>query len=211
MVSKKVLSVLLEFRFACHKGLLMVNGAGESEIKERKSSIAWFKLAELISRGEKEKALNLYRLLSHSFDDRGYVLQVEGDILWSFEDKAAIEKYQQAAFLYKKEQKLTAAVSVYEHLLTLHPENTEYLAQLVEYYIRLDWSEKVKDRFMVLLDLHKKSIVSEERLLNVIHSLSILFRELKGKNGRKKTECSFKMLVEIIKEEASGLVSKVKK
>jgi hypothetical protein len=39
--------------------------------------VAWFKLADLITRKEKEKALNLYRLLSHSFEDRAYALQVE--------------------------------------------------------------------------------------------------------------------------------------
>jgi hypothetical protein len=30
-----------------------------------KHTIAWFKIAECVSRGEKERALGVYRLLSH--------------------------------------------------------------------------------------------------------------------------------------------------
>jgi len=138
----------------------MVEGSQSKSRKAGNSTIAWFRLAELVSRGEKEKALNLYRLLAHSFDDRAYVLQLEGDILASFDDKSAIDCYVHSAFLYKKEQKLVAAVAVYEHLLTLQPSNYDYLHNALEVYAALDWREKLKERFRVLLGLLENGVIS---------------------------------------------------
>ena len=110
--------------------------------KKGESNIAWFKLAQMVSKGEKEKALSLFKLLSYSFDDTAYILQVEGDLLWAFEDKDAFAKYQQAAFLYKKEGKLLAAVAVYEHMLALEPTNHLFLSMLLELYAMLNLPEK---------------------------------------------------------------------
>jgi hypothetical protein len=130
------------------------------------SCVAWFKLADLITRKEKEKALNLYRLLSHSFDDRAYALQVEGDILWALEDEVAVDKYKQAAYLYKKEKKLVAATAVYEHLLTLQPNNYDFLSTLIILYILLSWSDKFEERYQALLDRLDQAIISEEQVLD---------------------------------------------
>jgi tetratricopeptide (TPR) repeat protein len=132
--------------------------------KEKGTSVAWFKLAELISRGEKEKALNLYRLLSHSFEEKAYALQVEGDILWSFEDKEAVERYKHAAFLYKKEKNLVAAAGVYEHLLTLDPGNVDNMFHLLKLYAQLNWAEKFKEGFMFLKKMLESKNVSEDRV-----------------------------------------------
>ncbi len=57
------------------------------QVPSGKYTIAWFKLAECVSRGEKERALGVYRLLSHSLDDSALVCQLEGDIFLSFNDK----------------------------------------------------------------------------------------------------------------------------
>lgn len=149
-------------------------------LKNKESSVAWFKLAELISRGEKEKALNLYRLLAHSFDDRAYVLQIEGDILWAFEDDAAVERYNHAALLYKKEQKTVSAIALYEHLITLQPSNHEYLCNLIELYAKLDWREKLKDRFRVLLDLLEDDMVSRDEVSQTIKKILPLLSSQKS-------------------------------
>lgn len=132
--------------------------------KEKGISVAWFKLAELISRGEKEKALNLYRLLSHSFEEKAYALQVEGDILWSFEDQEAVDRYKHAAFLYKKEKNLVAAAGVYEHLLTLDPGNVDNMFHLLKLYAQLNWSGKFKEGFMFLKKMLDSKNVSFDRV-----------------------------------------------
>ncbi len=128
---------------------------------EKSRCVAWFKLAELVSRKEKEKALNLYRLISYSFDDKAYVLQVEGDILWALEDNGALEKYSQAAYLYKKEKKLVSATAVYEHLLVLEPGNFDYLKTLILLYVFLSWPEKFEDKYIKLLEKLDQGVVGE--------------------------------------------------
>lgn len=107
-----------------------------------KYSVAWFKLAELVSRGEKERALGVYRLLSHSIEDEALVCQLEADLLWSFEDKNASERYQAAARLYCKTNRLLQAAAVYEHLHAIKP-NIEYLDQLCLLYKQLGNSAKL--------------------------------------------------------------------
>ncbi|MBD3231784.1 hypothetical protein GF322_03930 [Candidatus Dependentiae bacterium] len=136
--------------------------AKSSELQS--SCIAWFKLAELISRKEKEKALSLYRLLSHSFD-KAYALQVEGDILWALEDKQATEKYKQAAYLYKKEERLVAATAIYEHLLTLQPKNYNFLTKLVALYILLQWPEKFEKIYEKILKHFDEGLISQNDII----------------------------------------------
>jgi len=80
-------------------------------------SIAWFKLADFVSRGEKERALSIYRLLVHSIADKAFAHQLEGDILLAFDDYVAIEHYHLAANLYKKEHDYQKAIAVYKHVV----------------------------------------------------------------------------------------------
>lgn len=68
-----------------------------------KSSVAWFKLAEFVSRGEKERALSIYRLLSYSISNPALVAQLEGDILYAFHDERALESYRRAIDIYSSE------------------------------------------------------------------------------------------------------------
>lgn len=133
----------------------------------KNSCVAWFKLAELITRKEREKALSLYRLLSHSFDDRAYALQVEGDILWSLEDGQALEKYAQAAYLYKKEKNIVAATGVYEHLLILKPGDYDYLSKIIILYILLSWVDKFEEKYSVLLEFFKNEEIKVEQILDL--------------------------------------------
>ncbi len=110
--------------------------------KKNSTSVAWYKLADLIARGEREKALSVYRLLAHSLVNKAYALQLEGDILWSFDDPSAYEKYKQAAFLYKKEKRWIDAIAVCEHLLCADPNNQELLSMLCYFYAVVDWTDR---------------------------------------------------------------------
>ena len=120
------------------------------------ASVAWFKLAELITRREREKALNVYRLLAHSLERKAYALQLEGDILWSLDDKAAFEKYRQAAFLYHKEKLWVDAAGIYEHLYTTNNHDLEALSHLIRYYALLAWPERFVFRVDSLFQLIEK-------------------------------------------------------
>ena len=134
------------------------------ECKKGESNIGWFKLAQMVSRGEKEKALGLFKLLSYSFSDTAYILQIEGDLLSSFDDKEAITKYQQAAFLYKKEKKAVASIAVYEHLLTLEPFNYVFLSTLLELYAWLNWPEKYIDMLKCIVQGYGSKKISKDQV-----------------------------------------------
>jgi len=157
------------------------------------SSIAWFKLAELISRGEKEKALNLYRLLSHSFEERAYILQLEGDILWAFEDKEAVDRYKQAAFLYQKENRAISAVAIYEHLITLQSKNYDHLYNAILLHAQIGWGDKVMHCFNLLFNLFENGSVSQDQIIAVLDKVKTII----DRN-------EFKKLLSFIKKRSSG-------
>lgn len=94
-------------------------------------TIAWFSLAEYVSRGEKQRTLGLFRLLSHSLGDPAYVVQLEGDILYAFRDQDAEKKYVQAAKLYSEQGKIVYAIALYEQLIALSPTNMMYRYYLI--------------------------------------------------------------------------------
>jgi hypothetical protein len=141
----------------------------KQSVSADKYNIAWFKLAEYVSRGEKERALGIYRLLSHSIDDQAFARQLEGDILWSFNDSSAADKYYQAAQLYKKDQRELQAAAIYEHLIVLDPHSIVYLQHLVELYANLQIKQKIILYGMRLFDqlLLTKDAVQAQWLLNL--------------------------------------------
>jgi len=144
-----------------------------------KYTIAFFRLAEYVSRGEKERALGVYRLLSHSFDDLAFARQLEGDILWSFKDITAQDKYFQAAQLYHKDKRLRQAVGVYEHLLTMHPQSALYVSQLIGVYSELELVDKAKNYMARLLDcaaVNNNIIIISQALLDHENLFSIAER-----------------------------------
>ena len=100
-----------------------------------KYNVAWFKLAECVARGERERALGVYRLLAHSFDDPAFASQLEGDILVAFADPlAAVEKYKESVALYKNSGRILEAAAVAEHILVLVSEKQESIELLIELY-----------------------------------------------------------------------------
>lgn len=113
-------------------------------LSQDKYTIAWFKLAECVSRGEKERAFGVYRLLSHSIDNHAFACQLQGDLYFSFDDiEGAIAKYYDAAHLYEVEERFLEAAAVYENLLTLKPNTERYRERIIALYHRLHIPSKV--------------------------------------------------------------------
>jgi len=122
------------------------------QFPSEKYNIAWFKLAECVTRGEKERALGVYKLLSHSIDDSAFALQLEGDLLLAFEDEGAAEKYAQAAQMYKNKQRFVESAAVYEHLFLLQPQVEDHAAHLISLYHVLSFTDKMDEHLEGALD-----------------------------------------------------------
>lgn len=142
-----------------------------SQQSQQEKSLAWFKLADLIARGEREKALSVFRLLAHSLSDRAYVLQLEGDILWYLDDKSAVERYKQAAFLYQKEKRWVDAIAIYEHLLGQSSDSCQILATLLVFYAMIDWPEKFNERYKRLDKLFVSQSLDEAEIEKIFKDI----------------------------------------
>jgi len=126
------------------------------KLQAEKYNVAWFRLAECVSRREKERALGVYRLLSHSFDEKALAAQLYADLLLCFEDQqGAIESYKEAAQLYQKAEKMIESAAIYEHLVFLSPDEKEYLFALLEVYKSLGLTFKMVEHAKALLDENK--------------------------------------------------------
>lgn len=112
------------------------------QVQNDKYAIAWFKIADYVSRGEKERALGMYRLLAHSIDDHALRFQIEGDILWAFKDNESLQKYEKAADCYQSDGRLRQAAAVYEHLLSISPR-PDIRKKLLEWYFQLHMPQAV--------------------------------------------------------------------
>lgn len=121
------------------------------QVTTDKYNVAWFKLADCIARGEKERALGVYRLLSHSLEDQALATQLHADILLSFGDQSAITVYKKAAQMYKDNDRFLQSAAIYEHLSTLDPKNSEYRITMIELYQQLGIQSKVVDYVLALV------------------------------------------------------------
>ncbi len=180
-----------------------------------KYNVAWFKLAECVSRGEKERALGVYRLLSHSFDDLAFASQLEGDILFSFEDPiGAIAKYDQAVALYKKSNRLLEAAAVCEHVITMAPETADYIRILVDLYKKLRLTDRVITYLQMLfaLTLGHDDLINARLLLEeldqyadaqntVVERQELIFASLRD------SACDFEPLRVHIEQVLDGLLA----
>jgi tetratricopeptide (TPR) repeat protein len=148
------------------------------QVPLEKYSVAWFKLAECVSRREKERALGVYRLLSHSIDDQAFKYQLEADLLLAFNDTPqAVEKYLLAIESYKQTDRLFEMAALYNHLVTLEPNKHEHLTQLVVVYHALKLESKVFRYIESALDLLVKDtnpmalpqFLSSVKILNEVY------------------------------------------
>jgi hypothetical protein len=114
-----------------------------NQIQANKYSIAWFKLAECVSRRERERALGVYRLLAHSFDNPALACQLEADIILAFnEPGSAISKYLQAAQLYEKQGELMQAIAVYDHIIMLQ-DSAQLFIKMIESAARMQDTKSI--------------------------------------------------------------------
>jgi hypothetical protein len=115
-------------------------------------SVAWFKLTEFVIRGEKERALSLYRLLVHAFEDKALAYQLEADLLLLFGDEAAIDKYLHAAVLFAQNERLIDAITIYEYVLALKPALRSVRMMLIELYMQRDHQESITHHLNYLIN-----------------------------------------------------------
>lgn len=121
-------------------------------IPNDKYTIAWFKLAECVAKGEKEKAFGVYRLLMHSFDDQAYAYQLEGDLFGAFQDQRAIEKYAHAAHLYIQNNRFKEAAMLYNDLITMTPDDKYFVIRLIDVYRKHKSNDFVITKLIKLAD-----------------------------------------------------------
>lgn len=118
-----------------------------------KHTIAWFKIAECVSRGEKERALGVYRLLSHSFNDNAVARQLEADIYFSCGDQEPAKVlYRQAIELYQKSGRLLEAAAVCEHLIVMSPSDLSLRYDAIKLYVLLNLISKTQMHIRIVLD-----------------------------------------------------------
>lgn len=87
---------------------------------EYQASIAWFKLAELVTRGERERAFNIYRLLIHALNDDAYAAQLKGDLWYAFNEyDRAREAYYSAIAWYDFSERPYQSAFVHEKLASI--------------------------------------------------------------------------------------------
>lgn len=124
---------------------------------ESQKSIGWFKLAEFVERGEKERALGIYKLLALSIDDQAFAYQLEGDILLAFQDTLAINKYLQAAQHYIKQHNIMAAIGTLNHLVILKPEHTPTWEMLADLYL---------NHYLKKSIIHLRNLINNKQVAN---------------------------------------------
>lgn len=137
---------------------------------EVQSNVAWFKLAEFIRRGEKERALSLYRLLIHSISDEPFLKKLEADIWFLFSPKKSEVYYHEAAHAYLKADKKMEALFIFELLGERYPVSSQYYEQVIRLAGDLDDQEKKKNYQKKLYQSHLKNGAIEKGLA--------LFKEL---------------------------------
>lgn len=127
-----------------------------------KYNISWFKLAEYVSRKERERAFGIYRLLTYSINNEALIVQLEGDLLLAFNDVShAVECYLKAAEIYKKHNKIIDAVKLYELILSLQPKNIDIFIELIKiygstgFYYKLDLPKDYSQTDFILSDFIK--------------------------------------------------------
>jgi len=99
-----------------------------------KFNVAWFKLAEFVSRKEKERAFAIYRLLVHSLEDQALSVQLEADLLLAFNDEKALCVYERAAQLYESSGRIIQALLLYERIITMSSPTIDRLTKMLTLY-----------------------------------------------------------------------------
>lgn len=141
-------------------------------LSSKSHNIAWFKLAEFVARGEKERALSVHKLLMHSVADQAFAFQLEGDILLAFDDIQALVRYHQAADMYKQQKDYQKAIAIYERVDSLKKDRKN-LEHLLHLYCIIGDDAGMVHSFSRLVQhcLHEKTI---EHAIDVLHAYSFV-------------------------------------
>jgi hypothetical protein len=103
--------------------------------KQKKTCLAWFKLAEFVDRKEKEKALILFNLLSKSINNKTFSLTLLGNIYDSFDDPCEAKKYFDQVLELENEIPLEIIIGLKEYLLINKIyQKPEFITMLVQNY-----------------------------------------------------------------------------
>ena len=140
-------------------------------------SVAWFKLAECIGRGEKERALGLYRLLTYSFEDQAFVKKLEAEIIATFDKELAAKEFVHAAHLYFSRGDVKETLFIYELLHEMFPEKIEYIERLID----LTASYSYQDRLLFYQQQACSLFLQDGKCAKAAELLSVLKEHLDGK------------------------------
>jgi hypothetical protein len=144
-----------------------MNEAFQASVEQ---NLAWFKLFEFISRGEKERAFGVYKVLMLAFDSKPFCLLVEGDLHATFDENSeAIQKYLEAAKLYEENQETFLASVAYESVIKISSKAI-YWKKLLQLYKEIDYQPKVVRALKNIFLLHlknKNEPEAKEILLNL--------------------------------------------
>jgi hypothetical protein len=101
-----------------------------NEMLQSKSNIAWFKLSELVMRRERDRAVSVFRLLSHSIADKAFVALLEGELLHVFGDIRAKDACYRAIDLYKSQCNYEKVLLAYSYIFEWWPEEAECIERI---------------------------------------------------------------------------------
>ncbi len=108
----------------------------------------------------------------HSVSDQAFAHQLEGDILLAFDDAAAIDRYHNAAQIYKKQKNYQKAVAVYEHVASW-TEDLNNLQALIDLYEHMQDYVHMIDAFARFANLAAKHN-DIGLLINRLHSYAAI-------------------------------------
>lgn len=163
-----------------------------------KYTIAWFKLAECVAKGEKEKAFGVYRLLMHSLDDQAYAFQLEGDLLGAFQDQRAVEKYAHAAQCYVHNNRFKEAAALYYDLVGMVPDDQRYVQKLIDAYKKHKQGDVLTEKLIKLAD----GLLEKARYAHVV----LIIQEFQqSDNLAVAAQLYQKVIIECIKNEPDAV------
>ena len=119
----------------------MVKHYGPSE---HQTSVAWFKLSELVARGERERAFSIFRLLTHALNDDAYATQLKGDLWYAFNEyDRAREAYYSAIAWYDFSERPYQAAFMHERLAMIEHDSLALRITMITRFAELSYNKHV--------------------------------------------------------------------
>lgn len=123
---------------------------------KKTSEMSWFRLAEAITKNEREKAFFTYRLLSHSLPSDAFKYHIVGDMHYAFnETSSALYSYQKAFYLYYEKKEIHLTYSMIIKILAISSDITDYINLLQNEEYNISLYEAFIDDIIVLLETKK--------------------------------------------------------